>query len=40
MRTPAEERLEAMAGRMKERPELMLQSKSTVEHPFGTMKWA
>jgi transposase len=39
MRTPEEERLEAMAERMQKRPELMLQRKSTVEHPFGTMKW-
>lgn len=39
MRTPEEERLEAMAARMKGRPELMLQRKSTVEHPYGTMKW-
>ena len=39
MRTPEEERLEAMAVRMQERPELMLQRKSTVEHPYGTMKW-
>jgi transposase len=39
MRTPEEERLEAMAGRLKERPELMLQRKSSVEHPYGTMKW-
>lgn len=39
MRTPEEERLEAMADRMKKRPELMLQRKSTVEHPYGTMKW-
>jgi hypothetical protein len=27
-----------MGGRMRERPGLMLQRKSTVEHPFGTMK--
>lgn len=39
MRTPEEERLEAMAERMEKRPELMLQRKSTVEHPYGTMKW-
>lgn len=39
MRTPEEERLEAMAGRMQKQPGLMLQRKSTVEHPFGTMKW-
>jgi transposase len=39
MRTPEEPRLEAMAERMKKRPELMLQRKSTVEHPYGTMKW-
>jgi transposase len=39
MRTPEEERLEAMAERVEQRPGLMLQRKSTVEHPFGTMKW-
>ena len=39
MRTPEEERLEAMAVRIKEKPELMLQRKSSVEHPYGTMKW-
>lgn len=39
MRTPEEERLEAMAERMAEKPGLMLQRKSTVEHPFGTTKW-
>jgi transposase len=39
MRTPEEPRLEAMAQRMEEKPGLMLQRKSTVEHPFGTMKW-
>jgi transposase len=39
MRTPEEERLEAMAERLKDRPELMLQRKSSVEHPYGTMKW-
>lgn len=39
MRTPEEERLEAMAERMEKRPGLMLQRKSTVEHPYGTMKW-
>jgi hypothetical protein len=39
MRTPEEERLEAMAGRLKQRPGLMVQRGSTVEHPFGTMKW-
>jgi transposase len=38
MRTPEEERMDAMARRLKERPELMLERKSTVEHPFGTMK--
>jgi len=38
-RLPEEERLEAMAERLKERPELMLERKSTVEHPFGTIKW-
>lgn len=39
MRTPEEERLQAMAVRVKERPEVMLQRKSAVEHPYGTMKW-
>ncbi len=39
MRTPEEARLEAMAERMQKRPGLMLQRKSTVEHPYGTMKW-
>lgn len=39
MRTPEEPRLEAMAQRMEQRPELMLQRKSTVEHPYGTLKW-
>lgn len=39
MRTPEEPRLEAMAVRMEATPGLMLQRKSTVEHPFGTMKW-
>lgn len=39
MRTPEEERLEAMAGRMGTRPGLMVQRAGTVEHPFGTMKW-
>lgn len=39
MRTPEEGRLEVMAGRMEQRPELMLQRKSTVEHPYGTIKW-
>jgi transposase len=39
MRTPEEERLEAMAGRLMQRPGLMVQRGSTVEHPFGTMKW-
>jgi hypothetical protein len=38
MRTPEEERVEAMRLRVAARPELMLQRKSTVEHPFGTMK--
>jgi transposase len=38
MRTPEEERVDAMARRLKGRPELMLQRKSTVEHPFGTLK--
>jgi transposase len=40
MRTPEEERVEAMRRRVAARPELMLQRKSTVEHPFGTMKRA
>lgn len=39
MRTPEEERLEAMAERLKQEPDLMVQRKSAVEHPFGTMKW-
>jgi transposase len=39
MRTPEEPRLEAMAERMQEKPGLMLQRKSVVEHPYGTMKW-
>jgi transposase len=39
MRTPEEPRLEAMAQRMEATPGLMLQRKSTVEHPYGTMKW-
>ena len=39
MRTPEELRLEAMAGRMEEKPGLMLERKSVVEHPFGTIKW-
>jgi transposase len=39
MRTPEEERLEAMAERLKEKPGLMVQRKSTVEHPYGTIKW-
>ena len=38
MRTPEEERVEAMRQRLKGRPELMLQRKSTVEHPYGTIK--
>lgn len=38
-RAPEEERLVAMAERMKHRPDLMRDRKSTVEHPFGTMKW-
>jgi hypothetical protein len=39
MRTPEEPRLEAMAQRMEEKPGLMLERKSVVEHPYGTMKW-
>jgi transposase len=39
MRTPEEPQLEAMAERVEQRPGLMLQRKSTVEHPFGTIKW-
>jgi transposase len=39
MRTPEEERVEAMAERLRERPELMLERKCAVEHPFGTVKW-
>jgi len=38
MRTPEEERVDAMAERLKERPELMLERKCVVEHPFGTVK--
>lgn len=38
-RLPEEERLEAMVERLKRRPDLMLARKSTVEHPFGTIKW-
>lgn len=40
MRTPEEEQVAAMARRLKERPELMLERKCAVEHPFGTMKRA
>lgn len=39
MRTPEEERLDAMAARMKEQPGVMLERKSAVEHPYGTIKW-
>jgi transposase len=39
MRTPEEERLEAMAERLEKRPGLMVQRAGTVEHPFGTIKW-
>jgi transposase len=38
MRTPEESRVEAMRRRVAERPELMAQRKSIVEHPFGTIK--
>ena len=38
MRTPEEAQVAAMRERLKQRPELMIQRKSTVEHPFGTMK--
>jgi DDE family transposase len=38
MRTPEEERVATMAQRLEERPELMLERKCAVEHPFGTMK--
>ena len=38
MRTPEEERVDAMARRLEERPELMLERKCAVEHPFGTIK--
>lgn len=38
MRTPEEAQVEAMRKRLAERPELMVQRKSAVEHPFGTMK--
>lgn len=40
MRTPEEVQLAAMRRRVAERRELMVQRKSTVEHPFGTMKRA
>lgn len=39
MRTPEEPRLEAMGERLKAQPGLMLQRKSAVEHPYGTVKW-
>jgi transposase len=39
MRTPEEARLDAMAERLEKEPDLMLQRKSVVEHPHGTMKW-
>lgn len=38
MRTPEEAQVAAMRRRVAERRELMVQRKSTVEHPFGTMK--
>jgi transposase len=38
MRTPEEAAVDRMRQRLGQRPELMLQRKSTVEHPFGTMK--
>lgn len=37
-RMPEEERLDAMAERLKARPDLMRERTSTVEHPYGTMK--
>lgn len=40
MRTPEEAQVAAMRRRVAERRELMVQRKSTVEHPFGTMKRA
>lgn len=38
MRTPEETQVAAMRHRLAKRPELMVQRKSTAEHPFGTMK--
>lgn len=38
MRTPEEVQVQAMAKRLRERPELMAQRQSSVEHPFGTLK--
>jgi len=38
MRTPEEERVDAMARRLRERPELMEQRKEVVEHPYGMVK--
>lgn len=38
MRPPEESRVEAMRQRVAARPELMVQRKSIVEHPFGTIK--
>lgn len=40
MRTPEETQVAAMRRRLAARRELMVQRKSTVEHPFGTMKRA
>jgi transposase len=40
MRTPEEAQVAAMRRRVAERRELMVLRKSTVEHPFGTMKRA
>lgn len=37
-RTPEEAQVDAMRRRMEARPELMVQRKATVEHPFGTIK--
>lgn len=38
MRPPEESRVEAMRRRVAERPDVMVQRKSIVEHPFGTIK--
>jgi transposase len=38
-RAPEEAQVDAMRERLRGRAELMVQRKSTVEHPFGTIKW-